>query len=170
MSIYGNAVGGITGYGKTFILTDENGNEVIGTLVEDITIFDADPLTDIRVGKVAVTDQGVVVGSKNIPAYITSQGACMIFDGEEFVINDMWEYDLYDYTCLQCIVAPFNTSVKGSTAADKIVLNNNVYLTNSTDVLSTVTKNIDHKSISLNIVNNSGADYIIHYVMYREDV
>lgn len=57
-----NLVGGIVGYGKTFIMVDENNNELIGTVVEELTIFDA-TAEDIKLGKTAVVDSGVVVGT-----------------------------------------------------------------------------------------------------------
>ena len=60
--ICGNLVGGITAYGKTFVLVDEDGNEIVGTLVDELTIFDA-TAEDIKIGKKAATDSGVVVGT-----------------------------------------------------------------------------------------------------------
>ena len=60
--ICGNLVGGIVGYGKTFILVDENNNEFVGTVVEELTVFDA-TAEDIKLGKVAATDSGVVIGT-----------------------------------------------------------------------------------------------------------
>lgn len=66
--ILGNAVGAF-GFPKTYILTDSDGNELIGTYVENLTVFDANPETDIREGKTAVTDDGVVIGSAIIPNY-----------------------------------------------------------------------------------------------------
>lgn len=59
--IYGNLVGGITGYGKTFILQDESGNEFTGVVVDEVTVFTA-TAEDIKLGKIAATDSGVVTG------------------------------------------------------------------------------------------------------------
>ena len=59
--ICGNMVGGLIPL-KTLILVDENGNEVVGTAVENLTIFDA-TAEDIKLGKVAATDSGVVTGT-----------------------------------------------------------------------------------------------------------
>lgn len=166
--INGNAVGGIVGYGKTFVLTDENGNELTGVVTGEEVIFTADPVKDIREGKVAATDAGVVTGSKNIPAYHTSQGAYMVFDGDDFVLDHL--LDRYDYTQLQCIIAPFNSEVTDSVASDKIVLNDNIYATNSTESLAIVTKDTKKQQINLNITNNSGQNYIIHYFTYKEEI
>lgn len=59
--ICGNIVGGFTPL-KTVIFVDENNNEMIGTVVENVTIFDA-TAEDIKIGKVAVTDSGIVTGT-----------------------------------------------------------------------------------------------------------
>lgn len=167
--INGNAVGGIVGYGKTFILTDENGNELTGVVTGEEVIFTADPVKDIRAGKVAATDAGVVTGSKDIPAYRTERGSCIIFDGDAFEITDMREYDQYDHTELQCIITLFNSTYEDSVEAEKIVLFDNVYAVNSSTPLASISKDSSNKSIKLNIMNNSGKDYIIHYFMYRKE-
>lgn len=166
--ILGNATGGF-GFPKTYILTDENGNELTGVYVESKTIFTATD-NDVREGKVYASDTGVSEGTKNIPAYRTTQGACVIFDGDAFVIEDMDKYNMYDYTQLQCIIAPFDSYAEQSVASDKIVLNNNVYSTNSSVSLSSLTKDSENKLIHFNIINNSGKDYVIHYFTYREEV
>ena len=60
--IYGNLVGGITGYGKTFILVDENNNEVAGVVVDQLTLLTASA-DDITLGKTAAIDSGIVTGT-----------------------------------------------------------------------------------------------------------
>ena len=62
MSINGNLVGGIVGYGKTFVIVDENNNELTGVVVDELTVFDA-TAEDIKQGKVAATDSGIVTGT-----------------------------------------------------------------------------------------------------------
>jgi hypothetical protein len=49
---------------NAFILIDENGNELAAVMTEEIVDLTAEP-TDIRAGKTAVTDDGVVVGTLN---------------------------------------------------------------------------------------------------------
>ena len=61
-TIYGNLVGGIVGFGKTFVLVDEDNNEITGVVVDKLTIFDAKP-EDIKIGKVAASDSGVIIGT-----------------------------------------------------------------------------------------------------------
>jgi hypothetical protein len=60
--IYGNVVGGGSGFGKTFLLEDENGNQMTGIVVDELTVFTA-TAEDIKLGKVAGTDSGVVTGT-----------------------------------------------------------------------------------------------------------
>lgn len=169
MSIYGNAVGGITGYGKTFILQDENGNEVVGTVVDDLMVFDADPSTDIRAGKKAVTDAGVVVGSTTIPNYETSQGKCLIMPGETLKVFNL-SPGLYDYTFLQCIVTLYNTNVSDSVYAEYVAIDDSVYETKSTTRISLVTKDSKTEDINLNITNDSDNIYIVRFTTYKEVV
>ena len=58
---------------QMYILVDEDGTEVPAVLVEEETVFNA-TANDIREGMVAATDAGVIVGTKEIPAYITTEG------------------------------------------------------------------------------------------------
>ena len=62
MSICGNMVGCYSPMGKTFIIQDEDGNEVVGIVVDKETVFTATP-EDIVAGKTAGTEDGVVVGT-----------------------------------------------------------------------------------------------------------
>lgn len=62
MSIVGNMAGCYSPIGKTFIITDENGNEVTGIVVDQETVFTA-TAADIVKGKTAGTEEGVVVGT-----------------------------------------------------------------------------------------------------------
>lgn len=59
--ILGNATGGF-GFPRTCILIDEEGNELTGVIVDKEMIFTA-TAEDIVKGKVAATDNGVVVGT-----------------------------------------------------------------------------------------------------------
>lgn len=60
--IYGNVVGGGSGFGKTFLLEYEDGSQMTGIVVDELTIFTA-TAEDIKLGKVAGTDSGVVTGT-----------------------------------------------------------------------------------------------------------
>lgn len=60
--VCGNLVGGIVGYGKTFVLVDENNNEFTGVVVDKMTLLTA-TAEDIKLGKVAAVDSGIVTGT-----------------------------------------------------------------------------------------------------------
>lgn len=62
MKIVGNMVGCYSPMGKTFILVDDNGTELTGIVVDQKTVFTA-TAADIVAGKIAGTDDGVVVGT-----------------------------------------------------------------------------------------------------------
>lgn len=168
--IIGSLAGCYSPFGKTIILQDADGNDLSAAVItKQEQVFDANT-NDVREGKTFATNEGVKIGEKNIPAYRTEKGYYMISNGDTFSLTDMENYNMYDYTELQCIIAPFNSSVKTSVFADKVALFDNVYSLTSEGLLSTVSKNSKNKSIDLNIVNDSGIDYIIHYFTYREEV
>ena len=168
MAIYGNPVGGALN-AKTFMLEVNDGKtEIAATVVGEETVFDATP-NDVRTGKTFATSSGVAVGTKDIPAYRTAQGAVIIKPNENFSIV-LEGYSQYDYTKLQCLISKFNTSVDDSVAVDKVVIGDNVYAVNSTIPLAAVTKDAATKSIKLNIKNESSVDYVLRYFTYREEV
>ena len=168
MAIYGNPVGGALN-AKTFMLQVNGGKtEIAATVVGEETVFDATP-NDVRTGKTFATSSGVEVGTKDIPAYRTAQGAVIIKPNENFSIV-LEGYSQYDYTKLQCLISKFNTSVDDSVAVDKVVIGDNVYAVNSTIPLAAVTKDAATKSIKLNIKNESSVDYVLRYFTYREEV
>lgn len=165
MAFYGNPVGGFC-YPKTFVLTDPNGTEVTGVVVDNLTVFDATP-ADVKVGKVFASDEGVQTGT-DTKTYRTTIGTKCILNGENFSIP-LKEYDGYNYTKFTAMIASFNTTSSDSTSVNKVSVNNGVYAVNSTVKLSDVTKNTSTKSIDLNIVNNTGSTCVIYYSTYKEE-
>lgn len=163
--VLGNVLGAY-GFPKTYVLTDESGNEFVGVITESIQIFDAEP-KDVRIGKTFVSDNGHQVGENTI-TYRTIKGVSAVPSGRNFSIS-LSEHDMYMFTALQCIIAPYDTSLSGSVAADKIVIGNSVYSAGSSDKLSDITQNEETKSVDLNITNNSGKPYVIHYFMYKQE-
>lgn len=149
---------------KTYILVDANGNEVVATLVEAETVFDATE-NDIRAGKVAATSKGVVVGEKLIPTYITSEGYRLIPSGSAFTVALA---ELYDYTKLQVLICPYAGNINGSVAAEKVAINDGLYAVNSTELLATVIKDNEKQEINFGIKNDSGKIYLIRYFTYKE--
>jgi hypothetical protein len=149
---------------NTYILVDENGNEIPAVLVDEPVMLTANPRTDIRKGMTAVTDEGVVTGEKEIPAYHTSEGYKLIPSGSKFTLPIMY----YDFTRLQAILCPFNTSLTNSVAADKVVIERKVYPAQSTVSESDVVVNESGKYIDLGLSNTSGKPYLIRYFTYKE--
>lgn len=60
--IYGNIVGGGASSLKTLVLVDEDGNEMTGIVVDELTLFTAVD-SDVKLGKVYAGDQGVSTGT-----------------------------------------------------------------------------------------------------------
>lgn len=166
--ISGNMVGSYSQIGKTFILTDENGVELTGVVVDQETVFTAGD-NDVREGMIYASNEGVSTGTKDIPAYRTTAGSYMIRPGANFSIP-LSQHDKYDYTVFQCMLSLVNTSdANHSVETTMISFKNGVYAVNSTSKLADVSKNTNTKSIDLNIVNNSEQYYFIHYFTYREE-
>lgn len=164
--IYGNSVGGI-GIERTYILVDENGNEYPATFVDNETIFDA-TANDIRLGKVAATDIGMVTGEKDIPAYHTSEGYSIITAGKELSINKL--YDKCQYTKILALVCSFNTSLNNSVATQMVTIGDNVYAVGSTEALAALEVDVEKQIINFGITNDSGSPYIIRFMTYKEEL
>ena len=79
MSISGNMVGMYSTIGKTFILEDEEGNELTGVITEQMTILDVTD-RDVRCGVVYAGDEGIRTGIQEFPQYtyalINTSGLC----------------------------------------------------------------------------------------------
>lgn len=151
---------------NVYLLVTEDGEEFVqlnGQEEVDLTAT----ANDIRLGTTAVTEKGVTTGEKFIPAYHTSQGTKLIRANSMFILS--FDDMTYDYTQLQAMTAPFNTSLSNSVAIDRVVINDSVYNTGSTEVISTVTKDDENKSINLGITNGD-SPYVIRYFTYREEI
>lgn len=153
---------------NTFILEDVDGNEVYAVLVDEEQIFDATP-NDIRLGKLAVTDEGVTVGEKVIPSYNTLVGTRLIPNGSKFSIpNGDLNVDFYDYTKLQTMICKFNQSIANSVSTEKVTIDDSVYDVQSVEPISTIVKNHETKSMDFGISNDLGVPCIIRYFTYKE--
>lgn len=166
--IYGNTVG-VSACPKSYVLETEDGTQrLVGVLVGEETVFTADASTDIREGKTAATEKGVVTGSKMIPSYETTRSSRIIRPGSSYSIP-LSDRDKYNYTQLQCIIVSQNTSISDSFAADKVVIDDGVYQVGSIEKLSTITKNADTKTIELNLINDTDETQYIRYFTYKEE-
>lgn len=166
MSISGNFVGSYSQIGKTFILTDESGLEITGVVTENAQVFDA-TAADIKIGKIAATNSGVTVGT-DTKTYRTQHGTRLVLPGESFSLV-LEDYNAYDYTQFQAMIAIFNTTKFDSVATEKVSLYDAIYAVNSSDKISDVTKNETTKSVDLNFINDTDSVYIIHFNTYKEE-
>lgn len=122
---------------------------------------------DVREGTSVISNEGYMVGEKFIPSYHTSQGFRVIPAESEFTISKLPKEELYDYTKLQAMTMPFNTTLADSVAVDKVVIDDSVYNAGSTEAVSNVTKDDENKSILLGIINGS-SPAIIRYFTFKE--
>lgn len=166
--IYGNVVGGSNGIGKTFIIEDAAGNELVGIVTDRSITFDAGP-NDIRAGKVAATQNGVTIGEKVIPSYNTREGYKIIPSGSQFVVS-LPDHEGYNFTKFQGIICPVSGTIAESVAAEGVVINDGLYPALSSERLSTVVKNDETKSVDLGITNTNASTYVLRYFTYKEIV
>lgn len=150
----------------TYILVDENGVEVPAVFVENETIFTAEA-DDIRLGKVAANQNGVVEGTKEIPTYRAEDGYVTVKPGKSMDIT-MFS-DMCQYSTLQVIVCGYNTSVTDSVSAEKVVIKGKVYNVGSTAVLSEVSVDSTAQSIKLGLTNTSDYSVVLRFMIIKED-
>lgn len=149
---------------QTLILVDEDGYEMVATLTEEEVELNATP-NDIRIGTTAVTDNGVTVGEKEIPAYHTSEGYTVITPGSIAQIKGAIDCD---YTKMLALICAYNSTVANSVSTVKVCIDRSVYKPNSTEVVSTVTVDTASKLINLGTTNDSSKPQILRYIRYKE--
>ena len=168
MAIYGNMIGSSGGIlGKTVEIISDDGVDLIGVVVDQEQVLDAKP-SDVRIGKKVVSDSGIIEGTNTIN-YRTQSGSRLIKPGQSFSIP-LTMYNQYDYTKFQGIIVLFNSDYSDSAETMAITINDSVFSATNYNKLSDITKNIDTKSIDLNITNNSDNIYSIRYFTYREEM
>ena len=148
---------------NTFILVDEYGNELPAVLTHDEVDLTA-TANDIREGIVAVTDDGVIEGTKYIPSYHTYDGFRVVTRNSLFAVP----HANFDYTKFQAFICSYNPSSANSVATIKVAVNDNVYNVMSTAPLSKLTKDYAARRVDFGITNDTGANCIIRYIMYKE--
>lgn len=164
--IYGNAI--ITRKEpQTYIFEDKSGNQITGVYVEKETVFTATD-NDVREGMVYAGDIGISTGTKDIPAYHTTEGVTVVPVGRAFDIY-IATAERYDFTKMQAIICPFNGTPDKSVAAEKVVINSSVYAVGSTDEIAVVTVDHDSKKIKLGITNDGTTPFVIRYFTCKEE-
>lgn len=166
MVIYGNPVGGALN-AKTYELQYNGGaTQIMAVVVDEENIFDA-TANDVRTGKKFVTNSGVVVGTKDIPAYETRMSYFLVKPNEACSIP-LNIKDSYDYTKFQCHIVVFNSDYSENVTTKYISMNDGLFSVETSKKISNITKNSETKSIDLNITNDSKDIYEIIYFTYKE--
>lgn len=148
----------------TYILVDEDGNEVAAVALDERVELTADKDVDIRAGVTAITNDGVVTGTKEIPAYYVYAGHRLVTKGSQFVFPT----PNYNYKKLQAIFCPYSTSLANSVSAEKVVIDDHVYNVSSNVSVASVKKDPDTTSVNFGITNESDSIFLIRYFMYTE--
>lgn len=152
---------------KTYFFCDGEGNEFLGTLVDEETVFTA-TANDIREGIIAASDLGVVKGEKVIPSYHTSEGYQIIMPNSTFIISVLKSLDRYDFTKLQAIICPWTGTLAGSVKAEKVSIDGKVYKANSNVAIAEVIKDSEKQQINFQVTNESNQLYVLRYFTYKE--
>lgn len=148
---------------ETIVLVDEDGIELPAVRTDEVVTLTA-TANDIRQGTTAVTGDGIIEGTKEIPSYHTSEGYRLVTKDTLFHVPHVH----YDYEKFQAVICPYNTSTANSVAAIKVALENNVYDVNSTQSLSTITKDSANGRVDFGLTNDTGSICVIRYFMYKE--
>lgn len=150
----------------TYILVDENGTEVPAVFLENEVVFDA-TANDIRLGKVAVTGDGVTTGTKDIPAYQTEQGVHIVKPGK--ALNIPMYSDQCQYTKLQAIVCTYAANVDSSVSAVMVVIDDKLYTVGSSEPLAEVSVDAGAQTIKLGFANTGNSSLLIRYMTIKEE-
>lgn len=150
---------------KSLVIVDEKGEELFGVVVSEEVMLTATP-DKVIVGETFASDYGVAVG-EDTRTYHTSHGAKIIPSGSEFVVR-LANSDCYNYTVLHGMFCIWNSNLSNSVATDKIAIFDTVYPVQSTEALSTITKDDASKSVIFGITNNTDAPYVLRYITYKE--
>lgn len=148
----------------TYILVDENGNEIAAVATDEIVEIDGEA-NDVREGVTVVTSEGITVGTREIPSYHTYDGFRAVTNGSPFTIP----HERYDYTKLQALICLFNTSLVDSVETIKVAIEDRLYNVADDEPVSTLSKDDANHRVDFGIVNDSGKICIVRYIMYKEE-
>ena len=157
--------GGSSDDTQMYVLVDEDGNEYPAVLVDEEMVFDA-TANDIREGKIAATDDGVTVGTKDITSYHTLEGFKLIPAGSEFKLTEIKNCE---YTELQAIICAYGTNLTSSVSAEKVSIESKVYEVGSNVAISDVTVDVANSTINFGITNEKDKPCVIRYFTYKEE-
>lgn len=160
--ISGNMVGSYSQMGKTFILVDEDGNEITGVCVDNPVVFTAGD-NDVREGMVYASDDGVSTGTKTIPSYHTGYG-CRIIAANNGVIIPTPEYD---YSNLFVIISTYNTNITKSTLSTYLSIDDGMYAVGNNIRISDIVIDTTNEEINLGLIVPEKS--VVRYLVTREE-
>jgi hypothetical protein len=162
MSIVGNMAGCYSPMGKTFIITDENGNELTGVITDQEQIFTATD-NDVREGFVYASDAGISTGTKDIPSYYTRCGHKFVLAGKQVTLTA----PEYNYKNLMITISTYDTSVDKSVVPTHISVGNEIYAVGNSTKLSDITVDADNGLIDFGITVNEKS--VLRYCITKEE-
>ena len=162
MSIYGNVVGGSSGFGKTFILEDEAGTQFMAVCVGEETVFTATD-NDVREGLVYASDKGVSTGTKIIPVYYAGYGEKIVLANREVTITT----PEYDYDSLMVIISTYNTSLSQSFVSTYVSVYDAIYMVGSNTKVADITIDTENEKVNLGITASEKS--VLRYFVIKEE-
>lgn len=159
--INGNMVGG-TAPIKTVKIVDENGEEILGVVVDQEQIFTATD-NDVREGFVYAGDSGVSTGTKIIPSYHTEYG-CKLMKANTTVTIPTREYN---YNNLFVVIATYDTSITQSVLSTYVSINGAMYTVGSNEKISDIIIDAENEKINLGITLSEKS--VVRYLVTREE-
>lgn len=162
MSISGNLVGSYSQIGKTFILVDDAGNELVGVVTDSAQVFDATD-NDVREGKTYVSDNGASTGTKNIPSYHTRYGYKIVLSGRELKIT----VPEFDFSNLFVTITTYNTSAHDSLSTTYVAIDGGMYEVGNGNKISDITVDTANEQINLGMTVTEKS--VIRYLVTREE-
>jgi hypothetical protein len=147
----------------SYVLSNADGSKKIYAQLsskEPITLTATE--NDIRLGSTAITNEGFVEGTKDIPSYYSGYGSKMITAGSEAVIKK----EEYDYKSIMITIAPYDAAT-GSTSVNYVSVSDAMYEAKTTTKLSDITINEDEKQVNLGITVDVLS--VMRYFIVREE-
>ena len=160
--ISGNMVGSYSQLGKTFILMDDEGNEITGICVDNPVVFTAGD-NDVRENFVYAGDSGVSVGTKVIPIYYAGCGKIAISSGKNATITT----PEYNYSNLIAVISTFDKNISQSVASTYVSVDDAMYIAGSNTKVSDIVVDKESRKIDLGVTVDKNS--ILRYLIIREE-
>lgn len=161
--IHGNVVGCGSAPLKTVQLIDESGNELLGVVVGEETIFTATD-NDVRENIVYAGNNGLSVGTKFIPAYYSNFGKKFVLKNNEAIIY----MPKYNYENLMVTISTYDTSLSQSLDVTYISIDNAMYEIGSKTKFADIVIDEENEQIKLGVVVSEKS--VLRYSIITEEI